>query len=319
MGGGSWDSSTYHTSTATRRSAGIADFAYTATATSVHPNLDPRRINSKPFGRLESRDSTEHPESNAVLVSFDVTGSNRARAVDAQKVLPSLMGLLGKYLTDPQVAFAANDDVNFTSAAVQISDFESDIRIDEHLRNIWLVGLGGGNNGESYDLILYAAARKTVLDCYEKRGRKGYLFMYADEPIFDKVKAREVKSVFGDDIQGDIPIAEIIEEARKLYHVYIIWPIGGYDNAREQFNHLFGEEYVLELQHPNLICELIGSTVGMNEKDLSPDDVVKDLVSVGVDKSSATALVGTSLSKIQKAASATGELAKSSGVKAARI
>lgn len=269
MGGGKYDNATYHSAKAARAAKGIDDFAYTKTAHHVHENLDPRRINKKPFGKLESRDSAEHPESNAVLVSFDVTGSNKTRAIDAQKALPKLMDMLGESLPDVQVAFAANDDYKVEGRnAVQVSDFESDIRIDEHLRNIWLIGDGGGNDGESYDLILYAAARKTVLDCYEKRGKRGYLFLYADEPFFQSIDRREVQDVFGDAIEKDIPIQEMVKEVKATYNTFIIWPRGGYQHALEQYKHLFGEDHVLELQHANLICELIGGTVQAYEKYL---------------------------------------------------
>ena len=293
MGGGSWDNDRYYNDTKTRASKGVADFDYTTTATTIHKNLDPKRINKKPFKKLESRDSKEHPESNAVLVCFDVTGSNFERAVDAQKKLPNLMGLLTKYLKDPQVAVAANDDFTVEGTnSIQISDFESDNRIDEHIRNIWLVRDGGGNDGESYDLLLYAAARKTVLDCVEKRGKKGYMFLYADEPIFKYVAASHVNSVFNDTLEGEIPIAEIIEEARNLYNIYVIWPEGGYAHAREQYVELFGEEYVLTSQHPNLICELIASTIGMaEEQTTSVDDVKRDLISVGSSASEANEVV----------------------------
>ncbi len=291
MGGGRWDDAAYRTSRDIRTSKGIDDFAYTKTASVTHSNLDPKRINSKPFGKLESRDSDEHPESNAVLVDFDVTGSNFSRAEVAQKKLCELMVLLGKYLTDPQVAIAANDDVTTSgNQCIQISDFESDIRIDEHLRNIRLIGMGGANDGESYDLVLYAAARKTVLDCFEKRGRKGYLFMYADEPIFDWVAAEHVEAVFGDHIQKDILIADIIEEARKLYHVFVLWPVGGYDHARAKYVKLLGEEYVITLQDPSKICEIIGITIGVNESKVGIDEATADLVAIGLSKEIASGL-----------------------------
>lgn len=298
MGSGRYDDDVYTRSSATRKSTGVADFAYTATAAhtkTIHPTLDPKRINSKPFGKLEARDSTEHPDSHPVLVCFDVTGSNKARAVEAQQRLNTLMGLLTKYVPDPQVAVAANDDYKVEpEGAVQISDFESDNRIDESIRNVWLVGNGGGNDGESYTLLLYAAARKTVLDCFEKRGKKGYMFMYADEPFYDAgarrgsgyehravVEKKEVKAVFGDDIQEDIPLVDIIEEVSAMYNLYIIWPQGGYSHAREQYVELFGDESVITSQHPNLICELIASIVGMNENKVSKDDAIEDLIKVG--------------------------------------
>lgn len=292
MGGGAWDSNAYHSSTASRAATGTPAFSYTKSATSVHANLNPARINSKPFGKLESRDSTEHPNSNPVLVCFDVTGSNSARAVDFQKRLPNLMDLLNKYLADPQVAVAANDDYKVEGVnSVQISDFESDNRVDDHIRNIWLVNDGGGNDGESYDLLLYAAARKVVLDSVEKRGKKGYMFMYADEPIFKHVSKAEVKDVFGDAIEKDIPIAEVIEEARRNFNVFLIWPEGGFRHARDQYVKLFGDDFVLTSQHPNLLCELIASTVGLYESKATPDSVIHDLVAVGVDDHEAKALV----------------------------
>ena len=251
--------------------------------------------------------------SNPVLICFDVTGSNRARAVDFQKKLPNLMDLLNKYLTDPQVAVAANDDYTVQGEnAVQISDFESDNRVDDHIRNIWLVGDGGGNDGESYDLLLYAAARKVVLDSVEKRSKKGYLFMYADEPIFDHVKKSEVKAIFGDTIQKNIPIAEIIEEVRRNFNIFLIWPDGGYKHAREQYVKLFGEESVLTSQHPNLLCELIASTIGLYEDKVTPATAVKDLVAIGVGDHEAKALIKSMghVAGASLAASGTGKAAR---------
>lgn len=131
MGGGSFDHDTYTRATNHRRSTGD-DFHYSKTAsrhTPVHSTLDPMRINKKPFGKLESRDSAEHPESNAVFVSFDVTGSNIDRAREAQQKLPNLFEMLKNYLTDPQLLFAANDDILVQGKrAIQIGEFESDNR-----------------------------------------------------------------------------------------------------------------------------------------------------------------------------------------------
>lgn len=300
MGGGYWSTDTYTSSATTRKSSGVDDFQYSQeNRNSIHPNLDPARIRNKPFQKLESRDSADHPKSNAVFVCFDVTGSNIQRAREAQKKLPNLMDLLNgtgrnkkAYLTDPQILIAANDDFHSVGKlSVQISDYESDNRIDDHIRNVNLVGMGGANNGESYDLIMYAAARKTILDCFEKRQKKGYFFMYADEPIFNQVSKRHVAEIFGDQLSEHIPIQTIIEELKIMYVPYVIWPFGGFDEAREQYIHLFGQEHVLTLQHPNLICELIGSVIGFNEGLVATaDDIKNDLVGVGTGDVDAAAI-----------------------------
>jgi hypothetical protein len=322
MGGGSFDSKRYYDDTTTRATRGIDDFSYTKTATAIHPSLDPTRINTKPGKKLESRDSAEHPESNAVLLCFDVTGSNYTRAVQAQKALPSMMALLPKYLPDAQVAVAANDDFFVApTMALQISEFESDNRVDEHIRNIILVRNGGGNDGESYDLALYAAARKTSIDCFDKRGRKGYFFIYADEPFFEQVSARQVQDVFGDSIQRDIPIAEIIAEARKQYEVFVLWPVGGYAHAHDQYIRLFGEEYVIVLQHPERICEVVAATIGINEEKVDAATAIADLVSVGQDATTAKSLVNSLVALSRSKAVGTvshGSLA-ATGSKASRL
>src|SRR5208283_4455488 len=152
MGSGRWDDDVYHSTVTSRSVAGTCTFAYSddtkaSGVTKSHDSLDSLRINKKPFGMLESRDSTEHPNSRAVVVSLDVTGSNISRAAEAQKALPNLMNLLTKYIADPQVAIWANDDPYACEpkVAFQASDFESDNRVETHLTNLFLVGQGGGN------------------------------------------------------------------------------------------------------------------------------------------------------------------------------
>jgi hypothetical protein len=296
MGGGRWDTDTYKSDVSTRLTSGTPDFAYSKVAEAtgeVHETLRAERINNKINGVLESRDSVDHPESIAVLLTFDVTGSNISRAVVAQQKLPTLMDLLNKYVSDPQVAIAANDDFDTAGkACIQISEFESDNRVDEHIRNTWLVGMGGGNSYESYDLLLYLAARKIVADCYEVRNKKGYMFMYADEPFPSYVRKSQVKATFGDTIQADIQISDMIEEARRKWNIFVMWPAGSsYKNAYQQYVNLFGQESVIILQDPNVICEVVAATVGLHEGGVETSTITNDLKAAGVTANEAHAAV----------------------------
>jgi hypothetical protein len=290
MGSGHFSDDHYQQSRSTRAAQGKRDFEYTETATSVHETLDPKRILKKPFHLLESRDSTEHPISTPIIVSFDVTGSNMANAIEVQKELPTLMAKLQAIVENPQIAIWANDDFKAVGAgsgrdSVQMGEFESDNRIDDTIRNIWLTNNGGGNGGESYDLLLYGAARKTVTDSIEKRNKKGYMFMYADEHFRDSVMKREVQAVFGDGLEADIPIAEMIEEVLKKWEVFVIWPSNGYASARDQYMELFGSDHVITLEAPKMICEQVTSTVSKFEDNLQHNaqqavaDAAEDYVS----------------------------------------
>ena len=75
MGSGRWSPDTYHNRVAGYRSSGRDAFGHSARAFEtgdmrVHQTLDPRGLVVR-----ESRDSDEHPDSNAVVISLDVTGS----------------------------------------------------------------------------------------------------------------------------------------------------------------------------------------------------------------------------------------------------
>ncbi len=143
----------------------------------------------------ESRDSAEHPQSLAIAVLFDVTGSMRDVPRTLQAKLPQLLGLLLRkgYVTDPQIMFGAIGDATCDRAPLQIGQFESDNRMDDDLGRILLEGGGGGQKTESYELALYFMARHTVTDCFAKRGRRGYLFIIGDEMAYPRVKPGEVR------------------------------------------------------------------------------------------------------------------------------
>lgn len=274
MGGGSYSNDDYYSKQSARKSAGVSDFEYTETATKVHPSLDAKRISKKPFGLLESRDSVEHPISTAIIVTFDVTGSNERNAKVAQKKLPELMAKLTAVCDNPQIAIWANDDVNTPVGvnAIQLGEFESDIRIDDTIRNIWITGDGGGNGGESYDLLIYAAAYKTITDSMEKRNKKGYMFLYADELFFPQVKVKDVKKIFGDStLEVDISIEDIIKLAQQKWDIYMIYPKNCFHEAKKQYITLFGEDHVIALESPDALCDQIATIVADLEKKHSSE------------------------------------------------
>src|ERR1700761_8908169 len=96
MGSGRWSSDIYEAAERLRR--GKSAFTYSDSgARTVHPDLDPFDV-----GKRESRDSDEHPNSLAIAVLFDVTGSMGTVPRSLQKKLPKLLGLLkeGGYAKD---------------------------------------------------------------------------------------------------------------------------------------------------------------------------------------------------------------------------
>ena len=140
--------------------------------------------------------------------------------------------------------------------------------MDQCLSDIWIEVDGGGNQGESYGLAHYFFARRTSIDCQEKRGKKGYLFTVGDEPIHRSVTRAEAEKVFGERNEADIPVLDLIREAQQRYHVFhiVVGQTSWGDNPHTiaGWRELLGDN-VLKLSDPQDVSELIGAAVGLCE------------------------------------------------------
>jgi hypothetical protein len=288
MGSGLWSPSTYTERATTRAKTGADTFDYSSKAIRSgqlrpHQTLDPHGL-----GIRESRDSADHPESNSIIISLDVTGSMGSVVRGIHADLPHLHELLlgHKYLAHPQIMFAAVGDATCDTVPLQVGQFESDNRMDQNLENMVLEGGGGGGRQESYELMLYVAARHTAIDCWEKRQRKGYFFLIGDEQAYPMVKANEIQRLIGGGLQADLPLADVIAEVRQRYHLYFVLP-GGASHGRDTnildfWNRHVGEDHVLRLQDPADTSESIALTVGLNEGTINPQQGIEHLQKRGV-------------------------------------
>lgn len=288
MGSGRWSATTYLDKDVLRRKAGkdVFDYSGTAIRTGVlrpHQTLDPQGM-----GIRESRDSAEHPTSNAIFISLDVTGSMGAVVRGIHADLPQLHELLlgHNYIADPQILFAAVGDATCDRVPLQVGQFESDNRMDQNLENMLLEGGGGGQNTESYEIMLYVAARHTAIDCWEKRRRKGYLFVIGDEMAYPAVKRSEIQRLIGPGLEADVPLEQIIREVQERYHLYYVIP-GGASHGKDRritdfWDHHVGAQNVIRLDQPEDTSECIALTIGVNEGAISVEDGMEHLRKRGV-------------------------------------
>jgi hypothetical protein len=306
MGGGKWTDDAYADRVTTRAMHNTPTFAYDSTIKSgaipaaAHSTLDPKTVAGarSPFvGNVmrESRDSDDHPDSLAIGVVFDVTGSMGRVPITLQKKLAGLMRLLiaKGYATHPQILFGAIGDANSDRVPLQIGQFESDITMEDNLTNIYLEGGGGGQTRETYELAHYFFARHTSIDCFEKRGKKGYFFTIGDENFYPQIHRMHVEVHVGDKLAEDLPTEQIVRELEEKYHVFhIIAEQGGYPHQPEiegSWKALLGER-VLLLEDTDNVAELIALTIGLCEGTTDIDAGAQDLVAVGADHKTVTAV-----------------------------
>ncbi|MBJ8345092.1 hypothetical protein [Antrihabitans sp. YC2-6] len=288
MGYGKWDDSTYEASRTFRASRGIDDFGYSgamrnlpASEWKADPALDPLGVTLR-----ESRDSADHPDSLPIAVLFDVTGSMGVVPRIMQAKLGKLHGLLQRkgYAEDPQILFGGIGDADCDRVPLQVGQFESGNAMDEQLRTVFLEGGGGGQKSESYELAAYFMARHTATDAWDKRGKKGYLFIIGDELNKDRLPARHIRNFIGDDVRQDISVESVYRELELRWNVYYVLPNqSSYFDDPEigaHWQRLLGQRF-MKLDDPAAVCELIALTIGLEEDRVDLGEGLADLRDVG--------------------------------------
>lgn len=249
----------------------------------VHPTLDIT-------GKVRESCDFEGKPSLAIAFFLDVTGSMQDVPVVMQKCLPNAMRLLieHKYTREaPQVLFGAFADSHGDEFPIQVGQFEADIRMEDGLVSIVIGGGGGGRDAvyshESYGLPIFVLGMRTEIDCYKKRKKKGYAFIFGDELPYDRITAQEQEKYLG--IRGeDVPIEVAVKAAKEKYNLFYIIPGGtmhaGESTLIDRWSTLLGDErvnigagrtkrmvspFVIQLDKAELAAEATCLLVGLSE------------------------------------------------------
>lgn len=303
MGGTNYDHNVFDKTYSAATANGASYFAHTSAIkqgtakAAVHELLDPSKPNKAGNLIRESRDSAAHSESNAIVIGMDETGSMMGVPPRLVAKLGALMSALTKkgYIVDPQILFGGIGDAYGDNAPLQIGQFESGNEMDEAIGKLYLEGGGGGQSSkrESYELFMYYMARHTAIDCFEKRGKKGALFIIGDELPYDKVAATQVKLLIGDDLKEDISTKLILKELRERFDIYWLYPKEGsyFDdkNVMDPLRKMFGEN-LITLENADEVCEVIAAILGIRE-GLDVKAIEANLISLGSSKAAAKAVL----------------------------
>lgn len=201
----------------------------------LHPSLNPKNV------LRECCDTKEHPQTLPVILALDVTGSMGTASAEVAKKLNEVMTLLYHQVRDVEFMVMGIGDLAYDAAPIQISQFESDIRIAEQLDRIYLEHGGGGNGYESYTAAWYMGLCHTRLDCWERQ-RKGLLITMGDEPLNPYLPRIPLSQATGDPLEGDVETANLYQEAARkfdIHHLHVIHTSN--DRYREEAERTFGK------------------------------------------------------------------------------
>jgi len=169
----------------------------------------------------ECCDSEEHPNTIPVIIGLDVTGSMGKVGVEVAKKINVIITELYKRYKDIEIMIMGIGDLAYDDAPVQISQFESDIRIAEQLDKVYMEHGGGGNGYESYSVAWYFGLNHCNLDCW-KRGKKGIIITTGDEPLNPYLPKHRLNDLSGDFNEANIETDELYKIAKEKYDIYHI-------------------------------------------------------------------------------------------------
>lgn len=222
MGSGSFTTSSFRSYSTSRgrtvdakgtvTSDSLQDFY---TQTNIHKDLNPYKV------VRECCDSEEHPNTIPVIIGLDVTGSMGKACVKTAQSLNTIITSLYDKFNDIEFMIMGIGDLAYDHAPIQASQFESDVRIAEHLDKVYMERGGGGNGFESYTAAWYFGLYHTKLDCW-RRGKKGIIITMGDEPLNPYLPKCPLSKVTGDNLEADVETKDLYELTKEKFDIYHI-------------------------------------------------------------------------------------------------
>ena len=231
--------------------------------THIHKDLNPYKV------VRECCDSNEHPNTIPVIIGLDVTGSMGSACIKTAQNLNTIITSLYDKFDDIEFMIMGIGDLAYDYAPIQASQFESDVRIAEHLDKVYMEHGGGGNGFESYTAAWYFGLHHTKLDCWN-RGKKGIIITMGDEPLNPYLPKVPLSKITGDNLEADVEtkaLYELTKEKFDIYHIAIDDIDDCYQSYKTRvdktFKEVLKEDYKISTldELPNTIVKCIENSV----------------------------------------------------------
>ena len=273
MGGGSWTDEKFRSySKSVGRSVDSSGYSMIKgmsaeqvyTQKSIADSLNPVGIKVR-----ECRDSEEHPNTVPVILALDVTGSMGETAVDVASKLNVIITELYKSITDVEFMIMGIGDFIFDRNPLQVSQFESDIRIAEQLDQLYFEFGGGPNDWESYSAAWAFANKHTDLDCW-KRGKRGIIITMGDEELNPSLPAKPNYEL--DAFAQEVDTKKLYDEVSKKYDIYHIdVDHRGFHPDMDRWHDVLGKDHVFKAKVDSvaqIITEIIKTSINRVSFDM---------------------------------------------------
>lgn len=242
-------------------------------STYIDESLDPRK-----FTVRECANSEEHPNTIPVILALDVTGSMGEACGETAAALGIIITNLYKKFKDIEFCVMGIGDLAYDMAPVQMSQFESDVRIAEALDKIYMEKGGGGNTYESYTAAWYMGLYRTKLDAYDKQGRKGIIITMGDETLNPYLPVNRLNAAVNANEQMNVETTDLYAKASQkfdIFHISVDSPRDCFSrykkDAESSFGQILGSHY--KVSTINQLSETIESCITESIQSVSFEPV----------------------------------------------
>lgn len=248
------------------------------TAKMLDESLDPKK-----FTIRECANNEEHPNTVPVILALDVTGSMGSACAETAAAIGKIVLNLFDRFEDVEFCIMGIGDLAYDRAPIQMSQFESDVRIAEALDKVYMEHGGGGNAYESYTAAWYMGLHHTKLDCFDKQGRKGIIITMGDEPLNPYLPVRPLNEKTNGHAQSDIETNALYEEASKKFDIFHIAINDGacmysyYESGiRNTWGKLLGDRCKVSTinELAKTIEDCVAESIGNNTQSVEPSKVM---------------------------------------------
>lgn len=197
-----------------------------------------------PVGKNLKTTST-HP----IVVAVDVTGSMARWPAILFEKLALLGDEVKRYAPKYKISFTAFGDVYCDSYPLQVRDFASGKKLDEHVLALYPEG-EGGDAPESHDMVAYFYLNHCNID----KAIKPIFIFITDVCSHRSLEASAIKRYTGDKAQSSLDSVELLKKLGEKFSVYVL--LKCLEDAAF-WRKIYGAQKVKPIEEPRDVVELI--------------------------------------------------------------
>lgn len=246
--------------------------------------IDPPRVIDVAASQIhlvtpDARHTLKSTAKNVIIVAHDFTGSMHEWPQEIFKRLPLLYVEAVKYLgsDDLEILFVGHGDVRTDAHPLQVTRFGRGPELDTFLASFDRDCDGGGNGGESQELIAYYLADRVDTST----ANQVYMFFITDEPGRDRIDPDDCQNHLG------VPVKTGLEKTSAVFRVLgrrmstyaILCATGSYDPApiESWWKKMLGNEHIVRLDDSRRVVDVMLGTIAKATDQI--DSFVDDLKS----------------------------------------